>query len=86
MEKNTDPGPGSGINIPDLVFENLVSAFWVKIFTVNSFMRIRIRDLVNPGSGIRDGKSRIRNTATEYSKTKPPYAPYNNIQKIHNEL
>jgi hypothetical protein len=66
MEKNPDPGPGYGMHIPDLIFENLVSAFWVKIFTVNSFMRIRIRDLVNPGSGIRDGKSRIRNTATEY--------------------
>jgi hypothetical protein len=28
MEKN--PQPGSGINIPDLIFENIVSFFWIK--------------------------------------------------------
>jgi hypothetical protein len=50
MEKN--PDPGFGMNIPDLIFENLLSVFWVT--------KIRIRDLVNPGSRIRDGKSRIR--------------------------
>jgi hypothetical protein len=39
MEKNPDPGwkkthiqdPGSGMNILELIFENLVSVFWVKI-------------------------------------------------------
>jgi hypothetical protein len=29
MEKN--PVPESGMKIPDLIFENLVSVFWVKI-------------------------------------------------------
>jgi hypothetical protein len=39
----------SGMNVPDLIFENLVSVFW---------LIMRIRDLINPGSGI--GKNRIR--------------------------
>jgi hypothetical protein len=46
--KNLDPG--SGMNIPDLISENMES--------VNSLMQIRIRDLTNPGYG--GGKSRIR--------------------------
>jgi hypothetical protein len=29
-EREKKPEPGSGMNIPDLVFENLVSVFWVK--------------------------------------------------------
>ncbi len=51
----------SAINITDLVFEYLVSVFRLKC--LNSLMRIRIRDpgsWVNPGLGIRDGKSQIR--------------------------
>jgi hypothetical protein len=65
-----NPEPGSGMNIPNLVFEYLVSVFGLKY--LNPLMRIRIRDLVYPGSGIRDGKnwirdpgytSRIRNTS-----------------------
>ena len=49
--------PGSEINIPDFIFENLVSAFWVKntkFFEADP----------DPGSGqpwIRDGKNLIRN-------------------------
>jgi hypothetical protein len=52
-----NPDPRSGMNIPDLIFQNFVSVFWVKIKKFfNSLMQIRIRDLVNPGTGIRDGK------------------------------
>jgi hypothetical protein len=36
-------------------------------------MQIRIRDLVNPGYRIRDGKSRIRNTAQKL---------YNSVRKL----
>jgi hypothetical protein len=43
--------PGSGMNIPDMNFENLVSVFGVKN-TSNSLMQIWIWDLVNPGSGM----------------------------------
>jgi hypothetical protein len=25
-----NPDPGSGMNIPDLIFDNLISGFWVK--------------------------------------------------------
>jgi hypothetical protein len=42
---------GSGMNIPDPIFENLVSVFWVEI----TLMRIRIWDPGScqpPGSGI----------------------------------
>ncbi len=46
------------MNIPNLLFENLVSVFRVKKF--NSFMQIRIRDLVNPGSGMEKVGSGIR--------------------------
>jgi hypothetical protein len=57
-----DPGsghfltPGSGIrmNIPDHFSESL------EIKYLNSLMRIWIRDLFGPGSGIRDRKIRIR--------------------------
>jgi hypothetical protein len=57
MEKIQSHDPGSGINIPDLIIQNLVSFFWDP-------------GLFNSGSGIRDGKSdpgsginiRIRNT------------------------
>jgi hypothetical protein len=48
--KKQSHDPGSGMNIPDLIFEKIVSVLWVK----TSLMRIRIRDLVNPGSRIRD--------------------------------
>ncbi len=36
-------------DIPDLIFENLVSVFLGYKY-LNSFMTIRIRDLVSPGS------------------------------------
>jgi hypothetical protein len=29
--KNQDPDPGSGMNIPDHIFESLETIFWVKI-------------------------------------------------------
>jgi hypothetical protein len=45
MEKN--PDPESGMNIPDLISENLL-------------MPIRIRDIVNPGSGMEQIGSGIR--------------------------
>ncbi len=48
-----DPGITSRIIFPRALKE----FFWLKIF--KSFMRIRIRDLFDPGSGIRDGKIRI---------------------------
>jgi hypothetical protein len=43
---------------PDFI-KNLVSVFGLKIFKCLMKIRIRIQDLVNPGSGIRDGKSLI---------------------------
>jgi uncharacterized protein (DUF736 family) len=43
MGKKQDPG--SGMNIPDHISESLETIFWVKNKnTLNSFMRIRIRD------------------------------------------
>jgi hypothetical protein len=51
MEKNAEPG--SGMNIPDLIFENLVSVFCekiIKLFNADP----GIRDIVHPGSGNRD--------------------------------
>jgi hypothetical protein len=55
MGKNLDPR--SGMNIPDLIFENLVSVFGLKIFKF-------IDADPDPGScqpWIQDGKSRILN-------------------------
>jgi hypothetical protein len=49
---------GSGMNIPDSISENLETIFWVKKTYSNSLMRIR--NLFDPGSGIRDVKIRIR--------------------------
>ncbi len=43
------PAPGTGMNIPELIFENLFSVLGYEY--LNSLMRIRIRDLVNPGPG-----------------------------------
>ena len=45
--RDPDPDPGFCMNIPDHISESL-----------NSF--IRIRYLLDPGFGIRDGKIRIR--------------------------
>ncbi len=59
MEENPDPGSGIRDEYPDLIFENLASVFGVEN-TKTSLMQVPIRDLVNPGSWIRDGKSRIR--------------------------
>ncbi len=65
MEKIQKQDPGSGENIPDLIFANLVlvPVFWVKNRYLNSLMRIRDRCFFNPsldpagsGSRIRDGK------------------------------
>jgi hypothetical protein len=42
------------MNIPDLIFENLA------IFDADADPEFGIRNLVSPGSGIRDEKSRIR--------------------------
>ncbi len=56
MEKN--PDQVSGMNIPDLIFENLVSVFLGKKY-LNSLMRMRNRDLVNPGSEMEKIRSGI---------------------------
>jgi hypothetical protein len=54
MGKN--PEPGSGKKIPDIIFEYLLSYQFFGLKILEFFlMRIRVRDLVNPGSGIRDG-------------------------------
>jgi hypothetical protein len=45
---------GSGMNIPEYISQ-ILEIFWVKY--LNSLMRIRIRDLFDPGSRIRDGKN-----------------------------
>jgi hypothetical protein len=45
--------PRSGISIPDLIFENLISVFWVKNY-LNSLLRIRIRFLRSCQLWIRD--------------------------------
>jgi hypothetical protein len=50
MEKN--PDPGSGMNILDHFSERLETVFL-------GLMRIGIRDLFDPGSGIWDGEIRI---------------------------
>jgi hypothetical protein len=53
--------PGTGMHIPDLISENSVSVFWVKIFAVNSLIRIRDPESCQPW--IRDPrleKNRIR--------------------------
>jgi hypothetical protein len=47
-----DPG-WKKIQIQD-IFANFLSVFWLK--NTYSLTQIRIRDLVNPRSGIRDGK------------------------------
>jgi hypothetical protein len=54
MEKNQEPR--SGMNVPDLIFENLISVFWFKI------LKFFDADL-DPGScqpWIRDEINRIR--------------------------
>jgi hypothetical protein len=33
MEKNPEPDKGFGMNIPDLIFENLVLVFGIKMLT-----------------------------------------------------
>jgi hypothetical protein len=45
------------MNIPDHFAESLETVFWVK---KNSLIRIRIRDLLDPGSGMEKFGSRIR--------------------------
>jgi hypothetical protein len=63
MGKNQDLDPGSGILIrdehPGSYFRKLRNNFLVEN-TYNSSMWMRIRNLLNPGSGILDGKIRIR--------------------------
>jgi hypothetical protein len=49
------------MNILDLIFENLVSVFGLKILKILCRRSVSgIQDLFNPGYGIRDKKSRIR--------------------------
>jgi hypothetical protein len=50
---------GSGMKIPDHISESLETMFWVRK-NLKSLVRIRIRNLFDPGSGIRDGIIRIR--------------------------
>jgi hypothetical protein len=54
MGKKSDPDPRPGMNILDNISESLDTLFWVKNTS-------GIRDLLDPGSGIRDGKIWIRN-------------------------
>jgi hypothetical protein len=58
-----NPEPGSGIRNEHLgyIFENLISVFWIEN-TYNSFIRIQIRDLVSPGSGMEKIGPGILNT------------------------
>ncbi len=64
---DTDPDPGSGAFLtqdPGWGLGSFLRAekhfFGLKIQYLNSLMRIRIRDRLDPGSGIWDGKIRIR--------------------------
>jgi hypothetical protein len=57
MYKNqdSDPGSGSGMNNPDHISESLQTIFWVKIFKFfDAGSGSGIRNLFDPGSGIRD--------------------------------
>jgi|688.fasta_scaffold2047729_1 hypothetical protein len=49
------PETGSGMNIPDLSFENLVSVFGVK----TTLLYFLVRDLVNPAVGMEKIESGI---------------------------
>jgi hypothetical protein len=50
FQDGKNPDPGSGINIPDHIFESLVTMFWLKI--LNFFVTDpEIRWLFDPGSG-----------------------------------
>jgi hypothetical protein len=48
--KNQDQDPESGMNIPDHISESFETMFRLKYLI--SFMRIRIRNLFDPGSGM----------------------------------
>ncbi len=54
------------MNILDPIFENIGSVFCVK----NTLMRIRIRDLVNPGSGIEKNGIRDKHPGSAILKKK----------------
>ncbi len=62
MGKNqdSDPGSGSGMNIPDQIFESLETIFGVKkilkFFDADVDADPGSGNLFDPGSGIRDGK------------------------------
>jgi hypothetical protein len=61
--KNQDPYPGSGMNIPDHISESLKQFFGLKIlkfFDADPDLGSGIRNLFDTGSGIQDGKIRIR--------------------------
>jgi hypothetical protein len=61
MEKNTYPGSGFWDEHPGHIFEKLVLIFCVRnVLILWCGSRSGIRDLFNHGSGIRDGKNRIR--------------------------
>jgi hypothetical protein len=54
---------GSGMNIPDHIFENLDTIFWVKILKFcDADPESGSRNLYDPESGIWDGKNRDKHT------------------------
>jgi hypothetical protein len=63
MGKNqdSDPGSGSGMNIPDQIFESLETIFGVKkilkFFDADVDADLGSENIFDPGSGIRDGKN-----------------------------
>jgi hypothetical protein len=58
MEKIEGQNSGSGMNIPNIIFENLVADFWVKILKIFD-ADPDLGSYQHPGSSM--GKNRIRN-------------------------
>ncbi len=78
MGKN--PDPGSGMNVPDHYSESLESVFWVKkiprygtVPYLNSLMRLR--DLSDPGSGIR-----FKHPGSATLPTEAKFSPYEAVE------
>jgi hypothetical protein len=99
LGRDLEPGlkikSGSEMNIPDH-FLRASKQFWGYKYR-NTLMRVRFRDLFDPGSGIRDGKirirdpvltSRIRNTAillsAIYTNSKPKKFGFREFFSRHN--
>jgi hypothetical protein len=63
MKKNPDPGSEIGMNVPDHISESLEKNFRVKKIYLNSSSGFGsgIRDLLDPGSGMENIGSGIRN-------------------------